>query len=474
MRTRPTPPGHVVNGAALDPVDGLRSITRRQWTTLAACMSGWGMEGFDVALFALIVGPAVTDLLGPGAAHGDVVFHAGLAITVFLTAWAVGAVGLGLLADYIGRVRVLIIGILCYAVFTALSATAHEYWLLLLFRFLAGLGSGIEAPVGAALMAETWNNRYRARAIGIMMSGYAGGFFLASFVYGLLNPFGWRVTLAVALLPALLVLFIRRHVHEPESTARLQADRRARRAGTAQALAATPGVERDADAATFVLRRLFTPPLLRQTILCSLIQVGALVCFWATSTWTPAIIRSLSAAEGLDPASTAARVTYTTALLNLGGLVGYATWGFIADAIGRRGAFLLGFAATAVGVGFLFPFPHAYSTWLLVLPLVGFGIFGTLGGPGVYFPEIFPVGVRASAICVTNSVGRFLTAPGPLVAGSIAVTFFGGNLGLAVTALNGFLVLGVIGALLSRETRDDYRPSTADRAIDSASAATHP
>jgi MFS family permease len=446
--------------AAPEQASDLRSITKRQWTTLAGTMLGWGMEGFDVALFALVVGPAVVDLLGPGAAPGEVVFHVGLAITVFLTAWALGAIGFGVLADYIGRVRVLTIGILLYAVFTALSATAHEYWLLLLFRFVAGLGSGIEAPVGAALMAETWDNRYRARATGIMMSGYAAGYFLASWVYGWLHPYGWRATLAVAVLPALLVLFIRRFVHEPEVMTHLQEDRRARRAGVSRHVADAGGsslVEHDVDADTFVLRRLFTRPLLRFTVLCSLIQVAALMCFWATSTWTPQIIRELSAADGLGAELTAGRVTQATALLNLGGLLGYATWGFIADGIGRRGAFLVSFLTTAVGVGVLYPFDHDYSTFLWLLPLVGFGIFGTLAGPSVYFPEIFPVGVRVSSISVTNSLGRFLTAPGPLVAGAIAATSFAGDLGLAVTTMCSFVVLGIVAALLGPETRDRYR-----------------
>jgi MFS family permease len=293
-----------------------------------------------------------------------------------------------------------------------------------------------------------------------MMSGYAAGYFLASWVYGWLHPYGWRATLAVAVLPALLVLFIRRFVHEPEVMTHLQEDRRARRAGVTRRVADAGGrslVEHDVDADTFVLRRLFTRPLLRFTVLCSLIQVAALMCFWATSTWTPQIIRELSAADGLGAELTAGRVTQATALLNLGGLLGYATWGFIADAMGRRGAFLVSFLATAVGVGVLYPFNHDYSTFLWLLPLVGFGIFGTLAGPSIYFPEIFPVGVRVSSISVTNSLGRFLTAPGPLVAGAIAATSFGGDLGLAVTTMCSFVVLGIVAALLGPETRDRYR-----------------
>ncbi|MHD0307171.1 MFS transporter [Rhodococcus erythropolis] len=450
-----------MTSTTLEPVSGLRDITKRQWATLAGTTGGWGMEGFDVAIFALVVGPAVTDLLGPGATPDQIIFHAGLAITVFLAAWALGAIVFGILADHFGRVRILTIGILLYAVFTALTALSHEYWLLLLFRFFAGLGSGVEAPVGATLMSETWNNRYRARAIGIMMSGYAAGYFLASWVYGLLGQHGWRITLSVAVLPALLVLFIRRFVREPEVMVRLQEDRKALRQNNDDGpLCAQPSgtaVERDDDPTTFALRRLFKRPLLRPTIAATLIQVGALFSFWATSTWTPQIIREISIADGLDAQTTAANVTNATAMLTLGGFIGYATWGFIADWIGRRGAFLFSFSVSAVSVGFLYPMDHAYSTFLWVLPVVGFGIFGALAGPSVYLPEIFPVGVRASALSLTNSFARIFTAPGPLVAGSIAATYFAGDLGSAVTIMNLFLIVGVIGVLIGRETRNSYR-----------------
>jgi MFS family permease len=140
-------------------------------------------------------------------------------------------------------------------------------------------------------------------------------------------------------------------------------------------------------------------------------------------------------------------------MLNLGGVVGYASWGFLADAVGRRGAYLISFGATLVGVGILFPFQHGYTAYLWLLPLVGFGIFGTLGGPCVQFPELFPASTRASAIAASNSIGRLLTAAGPLVAVSIAGQLFGGDLGVAVTAIAALAVLGVVGALLAPETR---------------------
>ena len=176
-------------------------ITKPQWLTLTGTTLGWGMEGFDVSLFALILIPAIKDLLGPDAAPAEVTFHAGLAVALFVLGWAVGGLVLGMLSDYYGRKRVLMAAVLLYALATGACALAQEFWILALLRFIAGLGSGVEAPVGAVLMAETWNNRYRARAIGIMMSGFAVGFFLASLVYGWIGQYGWRLTVLAALAP---------------------------------------------------------------------------------------------------------------------------------------------------------------------------------------------------------------------------------------------------------------------------------
>ncbi|MEU3983510.1 MFS transporter [Streptomyces sp. NPDC026672] len=434
---------NVDNGGAATSA-GLR-ITRRQWLTLTGTTLGWGLEGFDASLYTLIIVPAVTDVLGAGASPADISYHTGLAVAIFLIGWALGGLAFGMLADHLGRVRVLTFSIVLYATATAASALAQNYWQLAALRFLAGLGSGVEAPVGAVLMAETWNNRYRARAIGIMMSGFAGGFFLASVVYGAIGGHGWRISLLVAILPAGIALFVRKHIHEPEAMVEVRRRRAERKA------AATRSPQD-----RFILAQLFTPPLLRRMVPCLLIQTGALFAFWSISTWTPPIIKQLASADGLSDTVALSHVSTATAMLNLGGVVGYASWGFIADAVGRRGAFLISFTVTLVSSIVLFPFDRSYGTYLLLLPAVGFGIFGALGGPCVYFPEIFPTRVRASSIAVSNSVGRLLTAGGPLLASSIATRYFDGDLGVAVTVVSCLVLLSVVGALMAPETRGAF------------------
>ncbi|GGJ59839.1 MFS transporter [Streptomyces brasiliensis] len=419
-------------------------ISRYQWAVLFATTLGWALDGFDSSLFTQVAGPATTDLLNRPST-----FHAGLVVTLFLAGWAAGAILFGAIADYIGRVRVLIIGVLTYSVFTALAVFVTEYWQFAVVRFIAGIGSGVELPVGAALVAEAWNNRHRARASGVMMSGLAMGSLLSALVYYFVGGLGWRQTLAFGLVPALLALFIRRHIHEPTTTAEVRARRAARR--QERAAGATKTVDD-----RFVLHQLFSRPLVGHTVACTVICCGALFAFWGVTTWTPQIIRDVVADHGVVGDAAVPYVSWATAALNFGGLLGYASWGFIADRIGRRRTYVMSLLIGIVGILALYPFAHSYTTYVCLLPVVGFGVFGVLSGNAVFFPELFGPAVRASAMAVTNSIGRFFTAAGPLVAGTIATTWFGGSLAGATTAVSMLIVIAFIGLWFTPETHGRF------------------
>ncbi|MBI3212342.1 MAG: MFS transporter [Mycobacterium sp.] len=426
-------------------------ISRTQWLVLAGTTLGWGLDGFAGSLYILVLGPAMAELLpnsGIEVAPASIAYHGGLTVALFLIGWATGGILFGLLADYFGRTRVLSVGILTYAVFSAMAAFADTWWQLGILRFIAGLGSGVEAPVGAALIAETWRNRYRARACGIMMSGYAGGFFAAAAAYALFGSHGWRPMLFLAGVPALLVWFIRRYVPEPpEIDAHMKARRERKRLGT------------NTSADRFVLRRLFEPPLLRPMLVCTALATGALIAFWSVSTWYPQILRQLTAAEQLPAAIADHRVAMAAMLFNAGGIIGYASWGFLADVIGRRRTFLMSFAVSAVAVGWTFPFARDYTELLIAMPFLGFGLFGALSGTFIYAPELFPPSVRATALAVCNSVGRYITALGPLTAGAIATSWFGGNLGVATACVAALGLVAVVGLAFARETRGEPMPA---------------
>lgn len=423
-------------------------ITRYQWLVLLVTTLGWGLDGFDGVLYALVIGPAMEDLL-VNPDPSQVAVYGGLAMTLYLLGWALGAIFFGVLADYFGRVRVLSVSILIYSVFTASAAFVTDYWQLAVVRFIAGLGSGVELPIGAALIAETWNNRHRSKATGIMMSGFAGGFFLASMAYWLVGGYGWRATFLLAILPAATVWIIRRHVHEPETTAEVRRRREARKTAILAGAAKTTEDR-------FVLSQLLRPPLLKRTVPAMLICIGGLFVFWAVTTWTPQVIRNVMGERGITGDAVVPYVASSSAALNLGAILGYASWGFIADRIGRKRAMIMSIVAVGVGVGLVYPSSHEYTTYLLLLPIVGIGMAGIFSGTAVYFPELFPTGVRASAMALTNSTGRTLTAAGPLVAGSIAVAWFGGDLGMAVTAISSLVVLALLGLLFLPETHGAF------------------
>ncbi|QDO25649.1 MFS transporter [Streptomyces sp. S1A1-8] len=435
-------------------------ISKYQWAVLFATTLGWALDGFDSSLFTQVAAPATADLLNRPST-----FHTGLVVTLFLAGWATGAILFGAVADYIGRVRVLIIGVLTYSVFTAATVFVTEYWQFALVRFIAGIGSGVELPVGAALVAEAWNNRHRAKASSVMMSGLAIGSLLSALVYYFVGGLGWRQTLAFGLAPALLALFIRRHIHEPATTAEVKAQRAARRQERAAGAAKTADDR-------FVLNQLFSRPLVGRTVACTLICCGALFAFWSVTTWTPQIIRVVVANRGVTGEAAVPYVSWATAALNVGGLLGYASWGFIADRIGRRRTYAMSLLIGITGILALYPFADSYTTYLWLLPVVGFGVFGVLSGNAVFFPELFGPSVRASAIAVTNSIGRFLTAAGPLSAGAIATTWFDGNLARATTAVSMLIVIAFIGLWFTPETHGRFLYSGAPTSSDHTSHTT--
>ena len=439
--------------AALTRRRGWRAeITRYQWLVLLSTTLAWGLDGFAGSLYSLVIGPTMTDLLphsGIPVDAASIGLYGGFTIMVYLIGWATGGIVLGMLADHIGRVRVLSVGIITYAVFSAVAALAENWWQLGILRFVAGIGSGVEGPVGAALVFEAWRNRFRTRACGVMMSGYAGGFFLAAVVYSLLGQYGWRVMFGVTIAPALLVLFIRRHLHDSDELTELRRARAERRARGARAVEDR-----------YAIHRLLTPPIRRRTIICTLIASGSLISFWSVSTWTPQIIRQLAAADGLTGNAVDHRVSVALMAFNAGGIVGYASWGFLADWLGRRAAFTISFVTAGTSVACLYPFSHSFATYLGVLPVVGFGLFGALSGNFVYFPEVFVSEVRATGIALANSLGRYVTAVGPLAVGVGSAAWFAGNLGRAAAIMSAFAVVGLIGVALTPKTRGHAVPGT--------------
>src|SRR5713226_6210921 len=197
-------------------VASLRDLSPQQWKSGIAAWLGWLFDGFDFQLYILVATPFVALLLGVAQKDDRVRYYGSWIQAAFLIGWALGGGFFGRIADRLGRSRALMLTILTYALFTGLSYFAQTWWHLLIFRFLAALGIGGEWAVGASLLSETWPRRWRPWMAAVLQTGVNLGVMLAGLATFLLADFPKRTVFLVGILPAFLVLWIRRAVPEPE------------------------------------------------------------------------------------------------------------------------------------------------------------------------------------------------------------------------------------------------------------------
>src|SRR5262245_1941022 len=274
------------------------AVTPYQWLVLAVAWLGWVFDSMDSTIYALVLHPALADVLARGAGapvdEKAIGWFGGIIFSIFLLGWAVGGIAFGVMADRLGRTRTLVVTILVYAVFTGLAALSRTWWQLATFRFVTALGIGGEWAAGAALVAEVWPEAKRARAAGILQSAWAAGFLLAAVLNLLLRNAGWRPMFVVGVAPAVVALVVRLAVKEPE---------RWRHA-------------RNADASRGTLAALFAPGLRRATWVGSSLAFVAVFGLWGATNWTPTLVRALPEIERLAPADQAVRVSWATMMLN--------------------------------------------------------------------------------------------------------------------------------------------------------------
>ena len=431
-----------------------RTLSRDQWRTLAAANLGWLFDGFENYALILTAGPALRQLLDP-AQHAQIPFFIGAVIGINLLGWGIGGMVGGIMADYIGRKRMMVIAILAYSVMTGLSVFAFNWWSFALLRFLVGIAVGSEWATGSSMMAELWPDRARGKGAGLMQCGLGIGFFIASVVWLFVAPLGpdsWRYMYLIGVLPALLTLWIRRSVPESELWQQANAKREAARARKA-------GGDRlsdtDEQLTKFTLADLFTNPSTRGlTIVVFLMSLTTTVGFWSISTWVPPFIGSVANSAGLQAATWA---SYAGMAYTAGSITGYVAFGFLADAVGRKPVtiafFLLAFVLTPV-LFFWTRDPH----WLLVLAYVN-AIFsnGQYTWMPVWLPELYPTRMRATALAFAFNAPRFIAFLGPFLAGTMIVAF--GGYGKAAMVLASIYVVGLIAVPFLPETKGKPLPA---------------
>ena len=406
---------------------GFSQATHDQRRTLLAAALGWMLDGFDVMLYALVLTYIMTDL-------GMSKAQSGLLGTLTLVASGFGGVLFGLLADRIGRKKGLMLSILTYSVCSFASGLSTSITMLAVFRFILGLGMGGEWNTGATLVAETWPVHLRAKALAIVQGSFAIGYALAAVVaWMVLRVADWRMVFFVGILPALVTLWIRRGVPESEMWSNRSA------ASSAQ--------ESGAQGSGF-LREIFSPRYLRSTLALMFLNFFGMFAWWGLFTWIPAFLILSPEQGGLGFSED--RKTLLLVLLNLTGMLpGYISFGWVADWLGRRKAFVLYTFAAALLVPL---YATASNFWMLLLlgsPVAFFGT-GFFSGSGIIGSEIYPTPIRARALGFTYNGARTLSSVSPYVIGYVAT---GQTLGRAFLLCAASFLLASMAATQLPETK---------------------
>jgi len=399
-----------------------KTLTHQQRMALVSASFGWMLDSMDIMLFAMVLAHLMRDF-------GMSTATAGLMGSLTLFASALGGIVFGLIADRFGRVKALMGSILIYSVFTGACGLSQNIVQLAIFRVLLGLGMGGEWASGAALVAETWPSEHRGKALGIMQSSWAIGYALAAAVTALVLPrWGWRGVFFVGVLPALLTFWIRRHVDEPEIWIKSAEEKKrlASRAG---------------------LGEIFRRPLLRNTLVTTLMNAGTMFAWWGLFTWIPAYL-GLPAEQGGMGLSVVKTSTWII-VMQAGMWLGYVSFGFICDRIGRKKTYVIYLLAAAALV-ILYSSVRQNAALLLLGPLVAFFGTGYFSGFGTITAEIFPTRIRASAQGFTYNIGRGLSALAPFTIGALAK---GHGLALAFYLTAGFFLFSAVTAFALPETR---------------------
>ncbi|MCL6592351.1 MAG: MFS transporter [Alicyclobacillus sp.] len=422
-------------------------ITRYAYIILIATFLGWMLDAMDSSFFSLVLKPAVTDILGGHATTQQIAANGSVVMTTYLLGWATGGILLGVLTDYLGRVRLLTIGILMYSIFTGLCALSTSIPQLAFFRFMTGLGSGPEFAIGATLITEVWQERHRAKAIGVMMSGYSVGYFVSALIYYILSSFGygWRAVFVVGVFPALLILLIRATMREPEKFLEVKAKRRElRQAGRALS-------EDERRIAGFTLAQIFSGPYRKATIVAIIMTTAGLIGSWAIGGWIPTIVNELLSHQGLAAKEVAQKVSIVSMMYNGAAAVGYALSGFVADWIGRKWSFTLTFVGCTVMAPVCFLALHSYIQYIIWTPFLGFFIFAYFGLIAIWLAEIYPTQFRGSGSTFCLNISRYLVAFAPLLVAPLIPAV--GSISHAAAVLSLVFPIGFIFSFFVQETK---------------------
>jgi len=389
----------------------------RAHNAFIAASLGWMLDSFDVMLYAIVVAALIEDLHLSFAT-------AGILNSVTLLSAAAGGMVFGVLADRLGRKRALMAAVLIYSIFTAACGFAQNALQLALFRVLLGIGMGGEWATGAALVSETFPARHRGKALAFVQSAWAIGYGLAALVNLIVMPiWGWRGVFFVGVLPALFTLWIQRGIEEPSTWK-------------------TPAVDRGR------FGMLFEPHIAGVTVAIALMNSFCLFAWWGLNGWVPGYLRLPAAQGGIGLSSST--MSWFVIAMQVGMWFGYVSFGFLADAIGRKRTYVIYLIAAAVLLP-TYGFLRVPVLLLLLGPFVAFFGTGYFSGLGALVAELYPTSVRATAAGFCYNFGRIASAAAPYTVGTLAAT---SGFGVAFTVAGAAFLLAAVMWLWIPETRN--------------------
>jgi len=441
-----------------------RSLSREQWKVLFASNLGWLFDGFEIYALFLTVGFALHQLLD-AAQYSAIPQYAGYILAVTVFGWATGGVIGGIISDYIGRKRTMMLAILAYSLTTGLSAFAWDWVSFAVLRFLVGVAIGSEWATGASIVSELWPDHARGKGGGLLQCGAGIGSILASLVWlgitsesigmwlGTAGPHAWRWLYLIGVLPALLTLWIRRNM--PESPRWEAADERRRAAHALRRSGAALEGE-DVALTRFTVVDLFSDRAVRRSLILSfLMMLSVTFAFWGVATFIPTYVGSVAAKAGLSAPTFAAWAGLITAGC---GTIGFIALGFLADAIGRKPTAMLWYAMCLLLTPVVYLWAQSIDTLLVCVGVFGFFTLGIWAWAPVWLPELFPTRMRGTAVAFVFNAPRFISCTGPLIAGTLIVGL--GGYGTAATIVGLFFILGIVAAPFLPETRGKPLPET--------------
>lgn len=420
-------------------------LTRAQITGFWGAWAGWTLDGMDSVIYALVMAPALTELLpnsGYKATPATIGLVGSILFALFLVGWGLSFIW-GPLADRFGRTKVLAATIFMFAVFTGLAATSHTIWELGLYRFLAGVGIGGEWALAGTYVAEAWPEDRRKMGAGYLQTGYYTGFFLAAALnYTIGAHYGWRAMFLTGAVPVIVSIIVLLRVKESDKWRQAES-----RAEAAAANRRGP------------LSEIFSPRYAKRTTVAAVLLTVAIIGLWAGAVYEPAAVIQLALKNGMSKPDAIRMASIATGVLSIGTILGCLALPPMAEAMGRRKTLAIYFAGMAVAIaasfGWAFYLPGGLVPFIALLFVLGF-FGGNFTMFSLWLPEQFETRVRATAFAFCTSVGRFVGAGVNFLLGAAVLHM--GTLGVPVALTALVFVAGLFVIPLAPETRGEVLP----------------